>query len=63
MFRPTPELVHGVSIADPVWAGLLRRAGVFSGKQVKPDLAADAVHGLASGVVVSDLPTADHPAQ
>ncbi|MFI6602746.1 hypothetical protein ACIBHX_41380 [Nonomuraea sp. NPDC050536] len=55
-FRPTPELVHGVSIADPVWAALLRRAGVFSGKHVKPDLAADAGHGLAAGVVVSDLP-------
>jgi hypothetical protein len=46
-----------VSIADPVWAGLLRRAGVFSGKHVKPELADDATHGLASGVVVSDLPT------
>ncbi|WP_200926704.1 hypothetical protein [Sphaerimonospora mesophila] len=63
VFRPTPELVHGVSIADPVWAALLRRAGVFSGKQVKPGLAADVAHGLASGVVVSDLPAADHPAQ
>ncbi|MFF3666353.1 hypothetical protein [Microtetraspora malaysiensis] len=56
VFRPTPELVHGVSVADPVWAALLRRAGVFSGKRVRPDLAADAYHGLASGVVISDLP-------
>jgi hypothetical protein len=61
-FRPTPELVHGVSIADPVWAALLRRAGVFSGKQVRPDLAADADHGLAAGVVISDLPSGNLPA-
>ncbi|MCC5576819.1 hypothetical protein IMZ11_14395 [Microtetraspora sp. AC03309] len=61
VYRPTPELVHGVSIADPVWAALLRRAGVFSGRSVKPELAADAGHGLASGVVVSDLPTIDFP--
>lgn len=56
-FKPTPELVHGVTIADPVWASLLRRAGVFSGKGIKPELAADAVHGLDSGVVVSELPS------
>ncbi|MEV2268683.1 hypothetical protein [Nonomuraea africana] len=61
-FRPTPELVHGVSVADPVWAALLRRAGVFSGGPVKPELAAEAAHGLASGVVVSDLPVKDAPA-
>ncbi|WP_283137540.1 hypothetical protein [Rhizohabitans arisaemae] len=61
VFRPTPELVHGVSIADPVWAALLRRAGVFSGKGVRSELAADARHGLASGVVVSDLPVVESP--
>ncbi|MEU8377694.1 hypothetical protein [Streptosporangium sp. NPDC048865] len=55
-FRPTPELVHGVSVADPVWAALLRRAGAFSGKHVKPEMIADVRHGLAAGVVVSDLP-------
>ncbi|MEU6710165.1 hypothetical protein ABZ897_01700 [Nonomuraea sp. NPDC046802] len=58
VFRPTPELVHGVTVADPVWAALLRRAGVFSGKHVKEELAADALHGLRSGVV----PVKDHPA-
>ncbi|WP_218148386.1 hypothetical protein [Lentzea xinjiangensis] len=31
-FRPTPELVHGVTVSDPVWAMVLRRARVFSGK-------------------------------
>lgn len=53
-FEPTPELVHGVSIADPVWAGLLRRAGVFSGKQIK-----DGYEDIAvpPAVVVSDLPS------
>ncbi|MER5620079.1 hypothetical protein ABT061_03445 [Streptosporangium sp. NPDC002544] len=61
VFRPTPELVHGVSIADPVWAALLRRAGMFSGRSVKPELAADVRHGLASGVVVGDLPATDLP--
>ncbi|MFF3440599.1 hypothetical protein [Streptosporangium sp. NPDC002721] len=60
VFRPTPELVHGVSVADPVWAALLRRAGAFSGKHVKPEMIDDVRHGLASGVVVSDLPVRDH---
>lgn len=31
-FRPTPELVHGVAVGDPVWGMALRRAGVYSGK-------------------------------
>ena len=35
-FRPTPDLVHGIAVADPAWAGVLRRAGVFSGKKVRP---------------------------
>ena len=55
-FRPTPELVHGVSIADPVWAGLLRRAGVFSGKRLHPDYAEDLAGGIPTEVVASDLP-------
>jgi hypothetical protein len=29
--RPTPELVHGVIVYDPQLAGVLRRAGWFSG--------------------------------
>jgi hypothetical protein len=55
-FVATPELVHGVEIADPAWASLLRRARVFSGKRVKPELAAEAAHGIAGGVVTGDLP-------
>lgn len=31
-WKPTPELVHGIELADPLWAGLLRRSGAFSGK-------------------------------
>ncbi len=31
-FAPTPELVHGVTVASPHLAALLRKAGVFSGK-------------------------------
>ncbi|MFJ2854440.1 hypothetical protein [Streptomyces rubiginosohelvolus] len=32
VFRRTPELVHGVAVADPLMASALRSAGVFSGK-------------------------------
>ncbi|MFJ9542837.1 hypothetical protein ACIRPX_37095 [Streptomyces sp. NPDC101225] len=35
-FRATPELVHGVSVADPMLASLLRSAGVFSGRPPRP---------------------------
>jgi hypothetical protein len=35
-FRATPELVHGVSVADPMLASLLRSAGFFSGKPLRP---------------------------
>ena len=31
-FRPTPELVHGVTVTNPFLATLLRREGYFSGK-------------------------------
>lgn len=55
-FEPTPELVHGVSIADPVWAALLRRAGVFSGKHIRDDYRAALAGGIPADVVVSDLP-------
>lgn len=36
-FRATPELVHGVSIANPFLAHALRRIGAFSGKGLKLD--------------------------
>ena len=35
-FRPTPELVHGVTVASPQLAAVLRKAGWFSGKRAAP---------------------------
>jgi hypothetical protein len=34
-FRPTPELVHGVTVGHPGLAYILRKAGFFSGKGVR----------------------------
>lgn len=42
-FTPTPELVHGVVISSPSLALALRKAGVFSGKDMK-DHAVPASH-------------------
>jgi hypothetical protein len=42
-FTPTPELVHGVVVASPLLAAVLRKAGVFSGKAVKRDVPAATV--------------------
>ncbi|WBB52389.1 hypothetical protein [Verrucosispora sp. WMMD573] len=53
VFRPTPELVHGVSIVDPLWASMLRAGGAFSGKTIKGGLEQSLIPG---DVVVSELP-------
>jgi hypothetical protein len=37
-FKPTPELVHGVSVANPMLAKILRNSGFFSGKTIKHDI-------------------------
>ena len=37
-FRPTPELVHGVTVNNPYLADFLRRGGAFSGKGLKTPL-------------------------
>ncbi len=58
-FTPTPELVHGVEIADPAWAALLRRAGVFSGKRGAADAGELKDAAFAHGVVTGSLPVAD----
>ncbi|MFD3592660.1 hypothetical protein ACFWU5_08010 [Nocardia sp. NPDC058640] len=50
-FRPTPELVHGVSVADPIWAGMLRSAGVFSGKPIKAEYAQELSAGVPATVL------------
>jgi hypothetical protein len=34
-FRPTPELVHGVTVSHPGLAAQFRKLGVFSGKALK----------------------------
>jgi len=34
-FKPTLELVHGVAVSNPELAGVLKKAGVFSGKLMK----------------------------
>ena len=55
-FRPTPELVHGVTVCSPELAGLLRQAGWFSGKGARPVDAAVIVtrdeHGAALGAAL-----------
>lgn len=37
-FRPTPELVHGIIVEDPLLAAALRRGGAFSGKRTDPQI-------------------------
>jgi hypothetical protein len=34
-FKPTPELVHGVTVSNPGLAKILKSCGVFSGKPIK----------------------------
>jgi len=60
-FTPTPELVHGVAIADPLWATLRRNAGVFSGKHIRSDYTADLAGGIPRDVVTGPLPDAPQP--
>jgi len=56
-FRPTPELVHGVEVASPQWAALLRGAGVFGGTgKARPDTAAVRLMADDAGVVTGKLP-------
>jgi hypothetical protein len=61
LFELTPELVHGVEIADPVWASLLRSAGAFSGKHVKPGRDAEIRRAFESGVVTGEMPAPHEP--
>jgi len=42
-FEPTPELVHGVVVASPLLAAVFRKAGVFSGKEMKRSIPASTV--------------------
>lgn len=36
-FRPTPELVHGVSVENPWLAHMMRRLGVYSGQPLREE--------------------------
>ncbi|WP_432967761.1 hypothetical protein [Dactylosporangium sp. CA-233914] len=56
-FEPTPELVHGVAVADPVWAARLRNAGTCSGKRIRPGYADALAEDVPADVVISDLPS------
>jgi hypothetical protein len=38
LFEPTPEVVHGIIVGDPLMASILRRGGAFSGKTMSPEL-------------------------
>jgi hypothetical protein len=40
-FRPTPELVHGVTVDNPYLADLFRKARFFSGKQARGERLTD----------------------
>lgn len=40
-FRPTPELVHGVSVENPYLAAYLRRLGAYSGRPLREDVLRD----------------------
>jgi hypothetical protein len=52
-WAPTPELVHGVEVADPLWAGLLRRSGLWSGGPVS-DQATDLYAAYRSSTAVGN---------
>jgi hypothetical protein len=55
-FKPTPELVHGVTVSSPELASVLRKAGVFSGKAITGPLPTFDVirdeHGAALSAVL-----------
>jgi hypothetical protein len=55
-FRPTPDLVHGVQVSSPEWAGLLRRAGVFSGKKIRGGDEGLRASAEQAGVITGELP-------
>jgi hypothetical protein len=59
VFTPTPDLVHGVEVADPSWAALLRRAGVFSGKFVTDEAAKLRALADEAEVITGNLPVYD----
>jgi hypothetical protein len=53
----TPELVHGVEIADAQWAAILKQAGVFSAKKAAPDAGVLRSQADMAGVITGPLPS------
>lgn len=58
-FTPTPDLVHGIAVADPAWAAVLRRGGAFSGRRIKAGYAEDLAQ-VPGDVIVGPRPVC-HP--
>jgi hypothetical protein len=58
-FEATPDLVHGIAVADPAWAAVLRRGGAFSGKRIKAGYAEDLAR-VPAEVIVGPRPVC-HP--
>lgn len=57
-FRPTPELVHGVSVSSPFLALRLRRAGYFGGKGVPEPVPVEVVRDACGSALVAVEPPA-----
>jgi hypothetical protein len=52
-YKPTPELVHGVTVSNPHLATLLRAQGVFSGQGLRGD-AMTLAGAMAEAKIVTD---------
>jgi hypothetical protein len=58
--EPTPALVHGVEVASPAWACILRKAGVFGGAgKARPGGLLTRAVAEAAGAVKGPLPSYD----
>lgn len=51
-FKPTPDLVHGVEVGSPELATILRKAGVFSGGQIKGEIPSVDIHRDQYGAAI-----------
>jgi hypothetical protein len=58
VFTPTQDLVHGIAVADPAWAAVLRRAGAFSGKKIRPGYETD-LAAVPAEVITGPRPVYD----
>lgn len=62
-FKPTPELVHGVTVTSPYLASVLKDAGWFSGKGIKETSINATVIRDEAGAVVLVQPGAETSAE